>query len=152
MSIGKTASISYICTVKQISHKIASFSLALLVLFSTVSFTVEKHFCGEMLMDMAIMHKAESCAMELALAERGCDTEAEKPGCCNDEHIVIEGQDNLKASWESISLEDQQFLVAFTTSYFQAFTITEAQTSPFDDYAPPLIIRDIQLLNESFLI
>ena len=137
---------------KQIIYNIGAIGMALLVLVSTVSFTVEKHFCGSMLMDMAIMHKAEACAMEIALAKRGCDTEAEKPGCCSDEHIVIQGQDDLKMSWEKIFLDDHQFLISFTYSYLQSFEDYSRTRVTFDDYAPPLIIRDIQLLNESFLI
>lgn len=137
---------------KQIIYNIGAIGMALLVLVSTVSFTVDKHFCGSMLMDMAIMHKAEACAMEKAMEQRTCDSSAEKPGCCSDEHIVIQGQDDLKMSWKKISLDDQQFLISFTYSYLQSFEDYSRTRVTFDDYAPPLIIRDIQLLNESFLI
>ena len=39
-------------------------TLALLVLFSTVSFTIEKHFCGDILVDVAVFTEVEKCAME----------------------------------------------------------------------------------------
>tara|TARA_R110002033_G_scaffold155892_1_gene192145 strand:+ start:131 stop:289 length:159 start_codon:yes stop_codon:yes gene_type:complete len=41
-------------------YKIASFLMALLVLFSTFSFTVDKHFCGNTLVDTAVFGKGES--------------------------------------------------------------------------------------------
>ena len=48
-------------------HKIFSLSMALLVLMSTVSVTIEKHFCGDHLVDVAIFSDAEKCGMEAIL-------------------------------------------------------------------------------------
>ena len=41
--------------------KIASSLMALFVLFSTFSFTVEKHYCGEFLMDVSFTGAADNC-------------------------------------------------------------------------------------------
>ena len=39
--------------IQNVLHKTFSVALALLVFFSTVSFTVEKHFCGDVLVDVS---------------------------------------------------------------------------------------------------
>ena len=143
--------ISYFRIVKQALYKIASSLMSLLVLFSTLSFTVEKHYCGDMLIDMAIMHKSTGCAMEKAYASI-CDSEFQLPGCCKDEHTFIEGQNDLKLSWDSITLEDQHFIIAFTQSHFQSLKPYDTLRKDIRHYRPPLIIHDHQVLNESFLI
>jgi hypothetical protein len=104
-----------------------------------------------MLMDMAVMHKAEACAMEKAYAET-CSVTIEKSGCCSDKQVVFDGQDDLKLSWDTISLEDQQFLLAYSWSYLGLFNGNTSQPLPEDDYTPPLIIRDIFVLNDTYLI
>jgi len=137
--------------VKQFFQKISSIVMTLLVLFSTVSFTVDKHYCGDMLMDMAVLHKAEACAMEKAFSKT-CSVNIEKSSCCSDKQIVIDGQDDLKITWDTITLEDQQFLVAYTLSYVALYTDDTSQPLPTDDYAPPLIVRDILVLHDTYLI
>ena len=60
--------------------------MALLVLLSTVSFTVEKHFCGDVLIDTAVFTEAQKCMMEAFEMEQALIT---KKNCCKDELEVI---------------------------------------------------------------
>ena len=50
--------------IKKTIHKIFSVFLALVVLVSTVSFTIEKHFCGDVLIDIAMFSDVKKCSME----------------------------------------------------------------------------------------
>ncbi len=62
--------IYYFCVLmKKAIFKITSFLLAILVLFSTVSLTVEKHFCGNFLVDTALFSVADSCGMSVELEQ-----------------------------------------------------------------------------------
>lgn len=38
--------------------------MAFVVMFTTMSFTVDMHFCGDSLVDFSLFAKAESCGME----------------------------------------------------------------------------------------
>lgn len=130
----------------QFFHRSASLALAFLVLFSTVSFTVDKHFCGEILVDQAVFSEAETCGMH---GDMPASAEDE---CCDEEKVLVEGQKDLKISFEDLDLEQQVFLAGFTYSYLDLF-IGEAQTeTPFFHYKPPLLVYDIQLMDETFLI
>ncbi|TBN14750.1 hypothetical protein EYD46_12860 [Hyunsoonleella pacifica] len=130
----------------QLLHKIFSVTLALLVLFSTVSFTIEKHYCGDTLIDVAVFSEAKSCGMESA------DVMQQK-SCCDDEIDVVEGQDELKqASFEELDIKQQQFLVAFTYTYINGFKSLPKETISHKDYSPPNLVYDIQVLDEVFLI
>lgn len=126
--------------------------MALLVLFSTFSFTVEKHFCGEFLVGISYFGNADNCTAEVE--EGGCDGPqvVKKKKCCKDEIQQIEGQDTLKNDVEKFDLEQQHFLVAFVASYYQLFTDLEGEKVPHRYYDPPKITKDIQLLHEVFII
>ena len=39
--------------------------MALLVLFSTFSFTLASHYCGDVLVDSSLFGKVETCGMEV---------------------------------------------------------------------------------------
>lgn len=123
--------------------------LALVVLLSTVSFTVDKHFCGKMLVDAAIFSKAHSCGMEMG---EGAMAGMEEDSCCKDLQVVVEGQDELKRSFEELELQQQLFFTAFTYSFASLFETLPGQVIPFQDYAPPLLVADIQLLDRVFII
>ena len=131
---------------KQTLHKSAAFTMAFLVLLSTVSFTVDKHFCGEILVDLAVFSEAQSCGMH---ADMPASAEDE---CCEEEKILVEGQKDLKMTFEDLDLEQQVFLAAFTWSYPQLFEGDAQAEVPFFHYKPPLLVYDIHLLDETFII
>ena len=106
---------------KEVFRKIASFSMALVVLFSTLSFTVDMHYCGDTLVNTAILHKAESCGMEMDKPSTSSDCEMKKKNCCSNKQLVVEGQDELKTSSETLSFEQQIFVATFVFSYVNLF-------------------------------
>ena len=132
---------------KKILQKSGSLVLALLVLFSTMSFTVDKHFCGTYLVDQAIFSEAQDCGME-----HPSEGEMTAEDGCSDQKISVEGQDDLKISFNDLELPHQVFLASFTFSYVELFQELPQQFIPFSDYSPPLLVYDIHLLDETFLI
>lgn len=132
---------------KKILQKSGSLVMALLVLFSTMSFTVDKHFCGTYLVDQAVFSKAKDCGME-----HPSEGEMITNDGCSDQQISVQGQDDLKVSFNDLDLSQQVFLSTFTYSYIGLFQELPQQLIPFSDYSPPLLVRDIQVLHETFLI
>jgi len=121
--------------------------MALLLLASTTSWTVDKHFCMGDLVDVAFFTSADSCGMNMD------DIPGEwQLDCCSDEIIVITGQDNLKISFDELSLAHKLLVTSFAQSYLALFQETEEQIIPHNDYPPPLLVQDLQLLDEVFLI
>ena len=128
-------------------QKSISALLALLVLVSTFSFTVDKHFCGNMLVDLAVFSEAETCGMEMD-PEMGLAEDS----CCTNQKTAVEGQDELKISFQSLDLDQQVFLTSFTHTFINLFEGTPLEVIPFKDYSPPLLVTDIQVLDQVFLI
>ena len=146
----------FVVTMKQVFHKITSFLMAFVVLFSTMSFTISEHYCGEILVDTAIFHKAKSCGMDAAnlQTENTSDEDCsiKKKNCCSEKETVIDGQDELKLSLDHFSLDKQLIVASFVYTYLNLFEGLEENVIPFQDYSPPVVVKDILLLDESFLI
>ena len=128
--------------------KIASFSLALLVLVSTFSFTVDKHYCGDFLVDISFTGDAAGCGMKMDK-----ETSLKKKGCCKYEVQKFEGQDELQTNrLKNITFENQQFLAVFYISYKDVFIENSSKDNSFKDFSPPDIPFDYQVLYQTFLI
>jgi hypothetical protein len=137
---------------KAVFHKIVSMSLAILVLFTTMSFTVDIHYCGETLIDFSLSQNAHTCGMETEQPTKDCETGIPEDSCCSDKQIVIEGQDEIKMSVDTLNFDQQVFVASFFYTYINLFEGLDTNVIPFRDYKPPLLIRDIQKLHESYLL
>ena len=124
--------------------------MALMLLLSTVSWTVDKHLCMGRVMDIAFFTKAEACGMDAALAVLDDDTLENH--CCADETFVIQGQEDLKLSFNDYTIDQQVFLGAFITSHQSLLTGSIVSKAPKELYPPPLLIKDRLILHEVFLI
>ncbi|GMN09965.1 hypothetical protein MTsPCn9_20080 [Croceitalea sp. MTPC9] len=134
----------------KVFQKIISGLMALMLLLSTVSWTVDKHLCMGRVIDVAFFTKANDCGMEAAMAV--LEDVTIKNHCCDDETFIIEGQDDLKLSFNDFDFEQQVFLTAFTTSFLELHAGSIENIVPNEYYPPPLILKDRVVLHEVFLI
>ena len=137
---------------KQFFNKIIAILMAFVVTFSTMSFTISEHYCGDYLVDSALFSKAESCGMEMGVSLPVDDCSIGKYNCCSDVLKQIEGQNELKTDLSNLNFEQQLFVASFIYSYVNLFEGLEENIIPFKYYSPPLLIKDIQVLDEVFLI
>ncbi len=136
---------------KQVFHKIMSILMAFVVLFTTTSFTIDMHYCGDTLVETAVFHKAKGCGMEMQKpSTEGCAIT--KKNCCNDEQLVIDGQDELQLQVDTISFEQQVFITSFVFTYSNLFEGLNNNVSSYEAYKPPLVIRQLYKLDETYLI
>ena len=138
---------------KVLFQKIGALFLALLVFASTTSFTIDMHFCGNKLVDTGFFSEAENCGMEMeqpASSTDGCSVS--KKSCCTDTHYSFEGQNELQTQKAELNKSQELFIAAFFASYVASFEDLHNKVIPFKDYSPPLVVKDIQLLDEVFLI
>ncbi|MDC6405705.1 MULTISPECIES: HYC_CC_PP family protein [Maribacter] len=135
-------------------YKIAAIAMALLVLFSTMSFTVDMHYCGDHLVDFSLSRNVDTCLMNAKMTKSpsDCPMMEMKMDCCSDEEVVFEGHDDLKLSMDHFSFDQHVFIVSFVYAYISLFEGFEADEVYFKDYSPPPLIRDVQVLHQTFLI
>lgn len=134
---------------KESIHKTFSIAMAFLVLLSTISFTMEKHYCGDTLIDVAIFSKVDSCCDMDATAI----TTVEKKSCCKEEIAVVKGQDNLKkATFDDLCFDQQVFITTLCYSYLNLFEGFSEHIIPNKGYSPPHLVPDIRVLHQVFII
>ena len=128
-----------------------SLVMAFVVLFSTLSFTINMHYCGGALVETAISHKVKGCGMEMEKPSTdGCSIT--KKNCCDDKQLVVDGQDELQLAVDKITFEQQQFIASFVYTYINLFEGLENNVSTYEEYKPPLVIRRIYKIDETYLI
>ena len=136
--------------IKKVLHKLFSVSLAFIVLCSTVSFTIEKHFCGDKLIDVSLFTESDKCKMEALEMELEKIT---KESCCKDKIDVVKGQDELIVkSIDDLDFQQQLFVATFSYSYLNLFEGLPQLVIPHKNYSPPILISDIHVLDQVFLI
>lgn len=131
-------------------HKISSLSLALLVLVSTMSFTVEKHFCCGELVDFSLFSDVEKCMdnasslMEVSLIQEDC---------CAYAIDVVHGQDNVVTHSDTDLIASHPFFVKDNNlSFLDVFTELSSKDIIFANYTSPNLIFDVQIMDQVFLI
>lgn len=132
------------------TYKSIAAALSLLVLFSTLSLTIEKHFCGDTLIDIAVFSESEKCGVEPFQLKQNKVTTSD---CCKDEINFIEGLSEITINPnEDLDVVQQQVLIAYIYSYIHLFEDFENEFIPHEYYYPPTLIKDIHVLNETYLI
>ncbi|MBT8324678.1 MAG: hypothetical protein KJO22_02255 [Bacteroidia bacterium] len=125
--------------------------MVFVVLFSTMSFTVNMHYCGGALVETAIFQKAKGCGMEMEKpSTEGCSIT--KKNCCEDKQLAIKGQDELQLKVDKITFEQHVFIASFDYTYVNLFEGLENKRSSYEKYEPPLVIRRIYKIDETYLI
>ncbi|MGB5189087.1 HYC_CC_PP family protein [Robiginitalea sp.] len=139
---------------KAIGIRIASLFMALLVLLSTLSFSVGMHFCGDSLVDFSLFESGDTCGMTAQTQKppTSCEMMEMDMDCCSDVAFVVEGQQELKLSFDPLTFEQELFVSSFVYTYLSLFEDPSEYNPHFKDYAPPPLIRDVQILNQTFLI
>jgi len=158
----------YLQAMKQLSHKILAVVMAFVVLFSTMSFSISMHYCGDDLVGLAIFEKASTCEEEEHVAH--CEMEMMessscqmqdsmkmscemKKDCCTDKEIQIDSQKDLKNNTlDSFQFSKTVFVVAFVYTYKALFNELETKNNSFLVYHPPPLIKPIYKLDEVYLI
>lgn len=138
---------------KRILTKILSFFLTILVLFSSVSFTVEKHLCGGQVYSESIFGKAEKCGIN----DDDCELEANNPfysekSCCEDEIQFINGSIFEKEPSVKLNNKQQQDFTISVLIDNGLITKEFNESTHFKNYLPPPNKNNFNILYQVFRI
>lgn len=83
--------------------------------------------------------------------KEGC---SEDKNCCSNKTLKFQSDQDQKIKTNDfvISKELKHFVVAYVTIFVAEDLVFEGEAANFAHYKPPLIPRDIPVLNQSFLL
>jgi len=129
--------------------------MALLVLFSTLSFNVSKHYCAGEIASVSYFLHAEGCGMEEE--KYSCDQDFEtqhvdKKSCCDTEIDFVDGSDffQKQTNITSANTDFQFFNFPLEDLTFNEENLKERIQLKL--YSPPLLVIDKVVLYEIYLI
>lgn len=132
--------------------KIFSVILSLVILFTSIGFTVSSHICGgkRVKTEFGLMMSDVSCGMEIS--ENSCSSEEYmESNCCQNQFQTIQMNEDYSQPLTEI-VSPTNFIITFIVALFSILPNTTIQTIFFRDYLPPPLVRDIPVLIQSFLI
>jgi hypothetical protein len=136
---------------KKFSLKIASILMAFVVVFTTLSFTVDMHFCGDTLVETAIFQKVKGCGMELQkLSKEDCVVKSNN--CCNDKQLTIDGQQELQVSSSAFSFEQIVYITSILNIDKEFSKVIDKNISLYKGYTLQLVIRQLYKITETYII
>jgi len=149
------------------TYRIIALTMAFVMFATTVNLAIDMHYCQGKLQNVSFFGKAETCHDRMAAKMKNCPNHQmmmaeessnqgcsmSKTGCCDSKSLHIQSDlDQLGFSSEFVvSTELQQLVVAFVTVFFNNDFI-EKSTPNFQYYHPPIVVKDIPVLNQSFLL
>jgi len=136
---------------KVFTKKISATILSLVVLFSSMSFTIDTHYCGGNLVDISYFGEADNCGVEEMQMDSDV-TKIKKNKCCKDEITIVESSTFNKEELITIQINDIEFVFAFAYSYINSNQNILLENEYYKDFSPPGIDQDILVLHQSFLI
>jgi hypothetical protein len=118
---------------------------------------VSNHFCGGELASSSISFGEGDigCGMEESMSS--CEmldhsNTIKKESCCANTYLQLKLDDEFNTSITIESDLDVDFLSAFVFIYINSNSFNTTKKTEFHSYSPPLLFRDIQIMNQTFLI
>lgn len=140
-------------------HRIIASALILLVLLTSVSFTIDRHYCEGELQSTNILGKAASCQKANSTKEVYCPIHKkmmkmdEGKSCCENKATFVKADNDLVDIDFKMPITPhlQQFVIAYVLAFHANINTETEQILPFS-YPPPNISRDICVLLATFLL
>ena len=143
---------------KQFIKEISAFSLALIVLFSSFSFTVNKHICGGEIASASLFLATDDCGMQMATCENkqaeNQDDKLHKEPCCKDVSEYINGNNLQQQALDVLTVNQIDVLLDLIGNYTQEIAGTvQVKQQKAIHYSPPnLLYRHTQSYLQVFRI
>ena len=125
--------------------------MSFVVLFSTLSFSVDLHYCCDNLIDIGIFAQAETCGDKSKKSDKSyCGNSDES--CCHNNRLNKLGHDDLKKSFNDYFNPIPKIFTNNSILGFDVFIELKKEPNTYNDYRLPLLFNDLTVLHESFLI
>ena len=126
--------------------------LSWLIIASTISFSLDFHYCGEELIDYGVFHHAQSCGMELEEPDNSISCPLVNKDCCNNHTLSFDGQNVCEQSTTIIDdFSSHNFILNEVYEYIISIISDSLVVQTFT-YNSPKLVSSLYLINECFII
>lgn len=147
-------------------YKVLAVFMAFLMFFSSIGFSLDIHYCGNELQNVALFGKAKECEMMAQVKEEEksscCEStdkkvqnchnkETAKGNCCHNKKLIIENGEFEKLTVTKLDVQPLISVVVFLYSYFKIVSKLESEAI-FNEYNPPPLTKNISILHQVFRI
>ena len=134
-----------------VSSKITAVLMIAILLLSTSSFSIYKHFCGGDLVEISL-EKVECCCKSKTSKTKPFKLYFSEKGCCENESEI--NSIFYFESTKSIKLvkSDIVFITSFYYSFIKKLNVTNTSKNYFRDNSPLKLVCNKQVLYQTFLI
>jgi hypothetical protein len=133
---------------KQLTTKIGAVLMTLIVLLSTMSFTINQRFCDGNLVDTTLFLKSESCKI---IVQSDCCEISEE--CCDHEQIIIDGQKEFPSRIVvETPIVNQYFVVNSVKLHLEKYNFQYENRIFYKKYIPPSLVFNKQVFHQVFII
>ena len=138
----------------KLGNKILSIILIPIVLFSTLSFNIDRHICMDNLFSISLLGAAEDCGMEIGLCDEDMimSDQVSNEDCCDDENQYISGSIFNQNEGINFDTGQRQFFTYFIISKYYLFKSNLNKPFHIKFYSPPTVIKKISVLFQIFII
>ena len=153
---------------QKITYQLGAIFLSFLMLFSTIGFSMDIHFCGGHVDNFAFYGQADECSMMKKgtseetpschqKVEKKCHSHSDKnaiskKNCCENESYVLQTiEDGQTSNSFEIANFDLTIVTVFILSNFNLFEF-ETKRAEYFNYSPPILNDDVTILHQLFLI
>jgi len=151
--------------------RLVAFFLAFLMFFTSIGYSMDVHYCGGEIQSIGFFGKTEACQMHkeinkevkqtcchaLEVKEAVCHQSkkdvVEEKDCCHNETICVTVDGDFEAS-KLLNAKVSQNII-FTALYLcNSFLINNTQETKasYLSYLPPVLIEDVAVLHQVFVI
>ncbi len=134
--------------------KIASSFLAFIVLLSTFSFTIEKHFCAGELASFSLFTSADDCGMDMQKDTKTAKChQISNKSCCEDELTVLEATNtDAQCVQEHLKFPKIDFIAPLLYALVFHFEEELIEPVPNQKQNLPPITKNRPVLFQTFLL
>ncbi len=136
--------------------------LAMAIFVSSISCAIDFHYCQGQLKSFNLFGKAKNCH-EIAAKKASCPHHAKVKSeslacsrdkdCCTNKTVVLDSDVDLQIVDSNVLKLNNQFFVAVPDrASFRVFLESDQEVIPHARYKPPLILKDISILYDTFLL
>lgn len=137
---------------KSIFRNIISFALAVIVLLSTFTFSITEYYCLDELVDFSLFRSFNNGPLDVESVSDYEGNNFQEKNCTDSIAKIIEGEHVFKTDAAELTFEQPTFSAFLGYSNWNIFESLDLEFVPLFEYPPPLLVNDIHVLDEVFLI